>query len=67
MSRSFRAGHVIVGVQRLDCTACDVLMDALHIVRSKTMDHETCMDDDDSFLVAVNMRMTSIPTTLSLD
>lgn len=67
MSHSFRAVRVTVDVRRPDCTACGVLMGALRIVRSKTMDHETCMDDDGSFLVAVNMRMTSNPMTLSLD
>lgn len=66
MSHSFRVVRVIVDVRRLDCMAYGVLMDALRIVRLKTMDRETCMDDDDSFLVAVNMRMTSNPMTLSL-
>lgn len=67
MSHSFHVVRVIVDVRRLDCMAYGVLMDGLRIVRSKTMDHETCMDDDDSFLVVVNMRMTSNPMTLSLD
>lgn len=49
----------VVDEQQLDCTAYDGVMDALRTERLVTMDHGTCMDDDNCHAAVSTSRSLS--------